>query len=113
MKVIMALLMTLVLSFATASPATQTDLAPAISVRIVIDTPGNAIAYGEVIELRCVVNGVEDGYTIQWQYSADLKEWIDIDCHDDVYSYTLMPDNADYYYRVVITYNSIFMNWYV
>jgi len=104
MKVIIALLMTMILSFAVAAPATLTDLAPAVSVKIVIDTPGEAIAYGEVIELRCEVNGLAEGYSIQWQYSADLQEWIDIDCYGDVYSYTLMPDNADYYYRVVITY---------
>ena len=103
MKRVMSLLLTLFLSFAVAAPATQTDLEPAISVSIELDTPIEEIRYGSPVRLRCVVVGLEEPYHIQWQSSLDAEEWTELPCTEEVFEFILDEENADVYYRVVVS----------
>ena len=106
MKRAIAMILTLFLSFAVAAPATQTDLDPAetaISVFIELDTPLEKIRFGSLLRLRCVVIGLEEPFSYQWQYSWDLEEWLDLPCTEEVFEFILDEQNADVYYRVVVT----------
>jgi len=105
MKRVISTILTLFLAFAVAGPATQTDLEPSernISVTIEMDTPVEEIQYGNPIRFRCVVNGLEKPYHIQWQYSHDADDWLDLPCTDEIYEFILDEQNVDLYYRVVI-----------
>ena len=45
----------------------------------------------------------EDNYTVQWKYSVDGEEFIDIEEANDLeYEYTITMDNADYLWKVSI-----------
>jgi len=103
MRRIVALFLTLFLSFAVAAPATQTDLEPVISVSIELDTPIEEMRYGSPVRLRCVVVGLEEPYCIRWQCSPDAEEWTDLPCTDEVFEFVLDQEDVDLYYRVVIT----------
>ena len=106
MKRLIGMIMTVFLSFAVAAPATQTDLEAAetaISVSIELDTPMEEIQFGSPLRLRCVVIGLEEPYFYQWQYSRDLEEWINLPCTDEVFEFILDEENADVYYRVVVS----------
>lgn len=102
MKIAIAVILALVLSIAVAAPATFTDLAPAISVDIVVDAPEGMLKYGEPVTLRCVVDSDIGDYVVQWQRSEDMLEWEDIECNEPEYSFILTEENDDYYYRVII-----------
>ena len=102
MKILVSVLLSVVLAFAVADPATQTDLNPAVAVSVEIDTPLQEIGYGKVFALRCVVEGLTEPYFVQWQYSEDCVEWIDILCNEEVYSFILTEENAKLFYRVAI-----------
>ena len=102
MKRMLAMILTLFLSFAVAAPATQTDLEADISVSIELDTPIEEIQIGSPLRLRCVVIGLEEPYFYQWQYSPDLEEWIDLPCTEEVFEFILDEENTDMYYRVVV-----------
>ena len=99
------LLLTLILSIASASPATPSDIypfEPLVSVSVEMDTPIGGIKYGEILALRCVVSGIEEPYYIQWQYSEDKEIWYEIPCNEDEYEFVLTEENAKWYYRVAV-----------
>ena len=61
------------------------------------------VYYGAEITLEAHVEGAEEGeYTIQWQYSADLENWIDIPGANSL-TYTFFADGetVTYAWRVV------------
>lgn len=105
MKILVSVLLSIILAFAVAEPATPTDISSDnayVSVSIEIDTPLECIRIGNPLVLRCVVNGIDAPYNIQWQYSADTEEWIDIPCNDEIYEFVLTRENVYLYYRVCV-----------
>ena len=106
MKVFISILLSIVLTLAVAEPATQTDILPeepGVSVTIEIDTPVSMIRIGERITLRCIVEGYDTPYFIQWQYSEDKEEWYDLPCYDEVYEFILTEENENLDDRVCIS----------
>ena len=106
MKRYISAILTVLVAVAVAAPATETDLEPvetAISVTIELDTPAEEIRYGSSIRLRCIVDGLEKPFHIQWQYSFDTEEWLDLPCEDEVFEFILDEQNVDVYYRVVVS----------
>lgn len=91
------------LSMAAPAPATPTDLDSDVAVSVEIDTPIGNIQFGELIVLRCVVEGIPGDYSIQWQCSPDEEIWFNIDCHMETYEFVLNEISAALYYRVVVT----------
>jgi len=73
-----------------------------VSVYIEMLTPIEELEYGQPVELECIVDGIDDPDVVQWQYKDDESDWIDIDCHELVYSFILDEVNSQYYYRVVV-----------
>ena len=77
-----------------------------------MEEPEGTIKYNDVVKLRCVVDGADRPYFIQWQYMKDTNEdsklplWENIDCVGEVYEYVLTEENIDYYYRVVLSFNN-------
>lgn len=126
MSKVIAVLTAVILGVAVAEvPATQTDMdyifgpleivdgtedeisEPEPYVYIEVADPNRQIYYGDDVTLRCIIVGLENReYTIQWQYCADIDnpEYLDIDWHDNEYTFTATYDNVGYYYRVVVSY---------
>ena len=105
MNTLLSLFLAIFIGVAVASPATQTDqlyAEPSVLVSVELDTPIDEIRYGDQLVLRCVVDGIDEPYHIQWQYSEDKEGWFDIPCTDDVYKFVLDEQNAGLYYRVEI-----------
>ena len=64
---------------------------------------GEPVYYGTEITLQAQVTGAAEGeYTIQWQYSADLENWIDVPGANGL-TYTFLADGetVTYAWRVV------------
>ena len=61
------------------------------------------IYYGTEITLEAHVTGAEEGeYTIQWQYSEDLENWIDVpDANDLTYTFIADGETITYAWRAV------------
>lgn len=72
------------------------------SVTISSDWPEGKIAYpGAVITLTATLQGFSENVILQWQYSTDLKEWIDQPGANALtYTYILDETTAYYYWRV-------------
>ena len=105
MKVLISILLSIILSLAVAEPATPTDIfpeEPSVSVAIELDTPVSELRIGETVTLRCVVEGLDNPYFIQWQYSKDKEGWFDIPCYDELYEFILTEENGKLYYRVCV-----------
>jgi hypothetical protein len=64
---------------------------------------GEPVEYGMSITLAADVDGAEEGeYTIYWQYSVDMQNWIDIPGADSrTYTFTVNGDTATYAWRAV------------
>lgn len=102
---LLSFVMAMLVGVACASPATPTDLIPplsSVSVSVEIDTPADEIGFGKPVTLRCVVNGLDVPYSIQWQYSEDRQTWIDIPCNEECYMFVLDESTMHLLYRVVI-----------
>ena len=83
-------------------PATPTD-ETVVFVCIELDTPLSQIKLGYPVSLRCIVDGMEEPYHIQWQHSYDKEEWADVSCEEEVYEFILTEENAGTYYRVIVS----------
>lgn len=103
MTKLQSILLAIFLGIAMAMPATPTDLEPAVRVSVQLDTQIEQFMRGDPVTLRCIVEGIEGEYQIQWQCSEDEEEWFDIDCHDEIYTFILDETTAGMYYRVVVT----------
>jgi hypothetical protein len=66
-------------------------------------TTGKVGYVGAKITLTATLTGFENkNYTLQWQYSTDLENWIDVPgAHDITYTYTLDETTTNYTWRVV------------
>lgn len=121
MNQILSMIAALVIGFASASsiPATVTDLdwyeeeiieeyddPNVVFVCVEIDTPMSMIRIGNPIRLRCIIEGLDKPYGIQWQHSEDKIIWHDAPCRDEIYEFILDESNAGTYYRVVITHRN-------
>ena len=77
-----------------------------ISIRIELIEPDGDIHFGDVIKLKCYVDGIDSEYLIQWQrlcVSDDIKSyWKNLDCIGDEYSFVLSKENIKDLYRVVV-----------
>ena len=75
-----------------------------LEIRIVSDWPTGKVGYvGARITLTAKLIGFDNRqYTLQWQYSVDNENWIDISgAHDITYTYTLDETTTQYTWRVV------------
>ena len=75
-----------------------------LEIRIVSDWPKGKVGYvGARITLTAKLIGFDNRqYTLQWQYSVDNENWIDISgAHDITYTYTLDETTTQYTWRVV------------
>jgi len=109
---ILAMLLTAILTVSYAAPlipATPTDefavYEDGVVVCVELDTPLSEIHYGNPVVLRCIVVGIDEPYTIQWQHSVDMNAWYDLPCNDEVYEFIMDHETAGTYYRVVINTN--------
>lgn len=61
------------------------------------------VSYGMEITLEAQVTGAEEGeYTIQWQYSKDLENWVDIDGATNLrYTFVADGETVTYAWRAV------------
>lgn len=112
MNRIISMLLAIFIGIAAAAPApaTPTDFPMddgSVSVCVELDTPMEEIQYGNTITLRCVVDGMEEPYFIQWQCSEDKEEWVDVPCHTDLYEFVLTEETAGIYYRVIVSRGSV------
>ena len=73
------------------------------SVHIEMVTPTSELRYGEPVTLKCQMVEIPEPYAIQWQYDRGDGEWVDIDCREELYSFVLTEENADFAYRVVVS----------
>lgn len=74
-------------------------------VYIMMENLENELYYDDVITLRCYIDGINEPYSIVWQYmdpKDETGEWRTLDCNSDVYEFVLTPENADYSYRVQV-----------
>ena len=64
---------------------------------------GTPVEYGMGITLAAEVTGAAEGeYTIQWQYSADMQNWIDIPGANSLsYTFTANGETVTYAWRAV------------
>ena len=64
---------------------------------------GTPVEYGMGISLAAEVTGAAEGeYTIQWQYSADMQNWIDIPGANSLsYTFTANGETVTYAWRAV------------
>jgi ribosomal protein L14 len=76
---------------------------PPKSVKIHSTWPNGKLAFdGAQITLEGEVEGFDQGYTLQWQYSADKEKWIDIPGANELnYTYTLTDETENLYWRLV------------
>lgn len=75
-----------------------------LTVDIFLQNPtGDEIESGMELTLTAVVSGAEEGeYTVQWQYSEDLENWIDIPGANSLnYTFTADGKTVTYAWRVV------------
>ena len=73
-------------------------------ILISADVPeGSKVFAGSRITLSAHVYGFENkNYTLQWQYSLDQENWIDVpNGIGETYTYTIDADNARYTWRVI------------
>ena len=109
-------------AYAAENPATPTDIyeelvefddedwgsiSPAMFERkVYIEMAQNSVYYGDEITLIAILVDFqpEDNPVFEWQHSIDCKEWETIaDEHHQTYTFTITPENADWYYRVVVS----------
>lgn len=75
-----------------------------LQVRISSNWAKGKVGYvGARITLTATLTGFEGRlYTLQWQYSTDLENWVDVPgAHDITYTYTLDETTTHYTWRVV------------
>ena len=130
MNNVFAFVLAIVLGIASADiPATQTDMEYVFGPLEIVDSldedeeivepyvyievaePDGTIYFGDTITLRCVLVGLNPAkFVVTWQYCTDieLEDYVDIDCHDFVYSFVASYENVGYYYRVVVKPINIF-----
>lgn len=75
-----------------------------LAVTIVCLHPaGEPVEYGMGITLEATVTGAEEGeYTIQWQYSTDFQNWVDIPGANSLsYTFTANGETVTYSWRAV------------
>ncbi len=76
---------------------------PPKTVKIHSTWPSGKLAFdGAQITLEGEVEGFDQGYTLQWQYSADKEKWINIPGANELsYTYTLTDETENLYWRLV------------
>ena len=75
-----------------------------LEIRISSDWPEGKVGYvGAKIKLTAELTGFEGKvYTLQWQYSLDNENWVDVPgAHDITYTFTLDATTTQYTWRVV------------
>jgi len=79
-----------------------------VNVYIDFEDPDCILHYYEPVKLRCIVEGIDENYFVQWQYFDENAQngimpiWENVDCNGEVYEFVLTPENENYYYRVVV-----------
>ena len=76
-------------------------------IRLTSDLPeGEPVYEGTMITMKAELTGFEDlDYTLQWQHSVDLQEWIDEPgANDTTYTFELNETTVQYTWRVVADY---------
>lgn len=73
--------------------------------KIYIEMAQNPVYYGDEVTLIAILVDFhpEDNPVFEWQYSIDCEEWETIaDENHQTYTFTITPENAGWYYRVVV-----------
>ena len=82
----------------------ESRIDPKIEISIV--SPDGIIYFGDEVTLACLVDGMEGmDYTLDWQYCVNEEDgdFIDLDCHEPLYTFVITRENVHYCYRVVIS----------
>lgn len=84
--------------------AAEQNIEPKIEISIA--SPYGKIHFGDEVTLMCSVEGMDGvDYTIDWQYCtcSERSDFINLNCHELLYTFVITRENVDYCYRVVIS----------
>lgn len=73
--------------------------------KVYIEMAQDPVYYGDEVTLIAILVDFqpEDNPVFEWQHSIDCEEWETIaDENHQTYTFTITPENAGWYYRVVV-----------